>query len=162
MKSEFYVYRFSFDISLLPIAKTPRIVSSSGLPSRVHACMGACTCTRMFLWSHVSVSMRPSAGCSHRAPRLGFRHSRGGSQPSITQVPGESLWTRTGTHLVHVHTCRQNGHIHEIKWIHVNKSGLVLFSTLTRQFWVQMRWERLSSLSTSCTLLLRSPCADLS
>jgi hypothetical protein len=45
----------------------------------------------MFLRGHVSLG--PSAGCSYRAPRLGFLHSKGGSQPSIARNPGDLMPT---------------------------------------------------------------------
>ena len=57
-----------------------------------------------------------STGCSYRGPRFNSLHPHGGSQPSITPVPGDPMPSSNlqghQAHMWQTYTYRQNIHTH--------------------------------------------------
>ena len=67
-------------------------------------------------WKDVLLVKSTRYSC--KGPGLSFQHLHSGSGLSITPVPGDPMlsWPpRTpGMHMVHIYTCRQTTHIHQI------------------------------------------------
>jgi hypothetical protein len=58
-----------------------------------------------------------SIGCSSRRPGFKSQHPRGGSQPSVTPLPGCLFWPpqTLSTYMVHILTCKKATHVHKTK-----------------------------------------------
>lgn len=82
-------------------------------------------------WSHYTYRLQwgwrdkvavRSPGCSSRGPRLKFQNPYGGSEPSVTPIPGNLMplfWVPVGTR--HVHTDRWSILTHKNKQIKLRK-----------------------------------------